>query len=307
MRVTGVNAELIIGNGGSAPGYTGDPAVYSIPGGYTKPVPADPNFHIYLAIGQSNMAGDNSYPANQKIPASFAAWTNPRFQILNTVGPAKLGTVKGEWLVATPPTFFRENGLTPCDNFGRTLVAMTSENIRIGTVNVAVSGAQLQVYDKVHYAGLVNSLLTSNQGMWQLAYAHSMSYPYKALVHWGREAQKVGVIKGIIMMHGEAGAGSYNYADIVTRVYTNLLEDLDLPAGSIPFVAGQPGANFGVGASTRTALTNLANQHAWFHVFETNDLGMSTMAGDGSHYSPQGMIDLGERFAETMYPLVYGN
>jgi len=309
MRVTGVKADLIIGDGGTDTGFSGDQTLYTVSGGYSKPVPADPDFHIYLAIGQSNMSGD--FWGGQVIPPDFAEWTDERFKILNTLGPPMLNGTKGEWRVARPPTFMNNMGLNPCDNFGRTLVAETPSDIKIGTINLAVSGAQLLVYHKTHYAGFVNGLATSNPGMWQLAYPHAMGYPYKAMVEWGREAQKLGVIKGIIMQHGEAGSGGQDYATVLTQIYNNLLEDLNLEPGSIPFIAGTPrtGHESGMGSTIITVIRNLANQHNWFHVIDFDDFQTNSdwidPERDYAHFAPDGQIEAGRRFAMKMLELNY--
>lgn len=58
----------------------------------TAPVRAqDPNFHLYLCLGQSNMEG---YPG---IPETEKTGSDPRFQVLAAVDFPALGRRQGEW------------------------------------------------------------------------------------------------------------------------------------------------------------------------------------------------------------------
>ena len=75
----------------------------------------DPNFHIYLAFGQSNMEGNATPEAQDKtnVPA--------RFKMMAAVNFSNPSRTKGKWYTATPPLCRQGTGLTPCDYFGREL------------------------------------------------------------------------------------------------------------------------------------------------------------------------------------------
>ena len=82
----------------------------------------DPNFHIYLCFGQSNMEGNASVPNSEK------EGVDERFQMLYTADDCSRGDrKKGQWYTAIPPLArcFHDNniGFGPVDYFGRTLVA----------------------------------------------------------------------------------------------------------------------------------------------------------------------------------------
>src|SRR5215213_7473350 len=77
----------------------------------------DPNFHVYLAFGQSNMEGFPGVEEQDK------TGVDPRFRMLAAVDFANLGRTKGEWYEAVPPLCRSSTGLCPADYFGRTLVA----------------------------------------------------------------------------------------------------------------------------------------------------------------------------------------
>ena len=96
----------------------------------------DPNFHIYLCLGQSNMEG------NAKIEAQDTCNVNERFLMMAAVDCPSLGRVKGQWYKAVPPLVRCHTGLTPADYFGRTLVERLPDNIKVGVINVAVGGCR---------------------------------------------------------------------------------------------------------------------------------------------------------------------
>jgi len=81
----------------------------------------DPNFHIYLAFGQSNMEG---FPG---IEPQDKTGVDKRFQMLAAVDFPTLGRKKGEWYDAVPPLCRTSTGLCPADFFGRTIVARTRQ------------------------------------------------------------------------------------------------------------------------------------------------------------------------------------
>lgn len=72
----------------------------------------DPDFHIYLCLGQSNMEGNAAIePVDRKdVPE--------RFKVMATVDFSNPARTKGEWSVAVPPLVRQSTGLTPMDYFG---------------------------------------------------------------------------------------------------------------------------------------------------------------------------------------------
>ena len=94
----------------------------------------DPNFHIYLCFGQSNMEG------NAKIEAQDLENVSDRFQMMAVVDNPEMGRVKGQWYTAVPPLCRPNTGLTPADYFGRTLVETLPEDVKVGVVHVAIGG-----------------------------------------------------------------------------------------------------------------------------------------------------------------------
>ncbi len=98
----------------------------------------DPNYHIYLCIGQSNMEGNASIEPvdRQNVPE--------RFRLMPTVNFTSPERTKGEWCEAMPPLVRQNTGLTPMDYFGRTMVDNLPENVTVGVVPVAVGGCKIR-------------------------------------------------------------------------------------------------------------------------------------------------------------------
>ena len=74
----------------------------------------DPNFHIYLAFGQSNMEGQGTIESKDKT-------VDPRFQVLWAANNGSCsGKTKGKWATAVPPLAHCQGAkLGTTDYFGR--------------------------------------------------------------------------------------------------------------------------------------------------------------------------------------------
>ena len=84
----------------------------------------NPNFHIYLCFGQSNMEGSASIEEQDKIG-------NDRFKVLAPMNCSETGRKKGNWSTAIPPLSQCSTGLSPADYFGRTMVEKLSDSIQL--------------------------------------------------------------------------------------------------------------------------------------------------------------------------------
>ena len=104
----------------------------------------DPNFHIYLCFGQSNMEGQGEIEEYDKI-------VDNRFLMMQSVDCPDLERTKGSWYTAIPPLSQCWSGLSPADYFGRTMVEKLPENIKVGVINVAVGGCDIRLFDKDLY------------------------------------------------------------------------------------------------------------------------------------------------------------
>ena len=190
---------------------------------------ADPNFHIYLAFGQSNMQG-YAYIESQDLEN-----VPQRFKMMAAVDMPLNGRIKGNWYTAIPPLCRDNTGLSPCDYFGRELVNRLPEYISVGIINVAVAGCSIDLFDEDKSQSYLSIF-----GAWLLGIpALYGNHPYNTLVELGRKAQKKGVIKGILLHQGESDAGDQNWPNNVKKIYDRIISDLHLAPNKVPLLVGE--------------------------------------------------------------------
>lgn len=247
----------------------------------------DPNFHIYICIGQSNMEG-NPRPEAQDLEN-----VSPRFLTMQSVdcGDNKMG----EWRTAVPPLARCSTGLTPADYFGRTMVQNLPEDVRVGVVMVAVAGCSIDMFDKDKCASY-----TASAADWMKNIANEYGgNPYNRLIELCKKAQQDGVIKGILLHQGESNTNDENWPANVKKVYDDILSDLGLEAGSIPLLAGEvvSADQKGVCAGHNNVIQKLPETLPQAIVIPA----YGCPAGrDRLHFNVKGVRELGRRYAGAM-------
>ncbi len=253
----------------------------------------DKDFYIFLCFGQSNMEG---FPGIQE---QDKAGVDERFQALAAVDFPKLDRKQNHWYTAIPPLCRPTTGLCPADYFGRTLVADLPSHIRVGVINVAVAGCKIELFDKTHYQSYASQAPSWMKGM----IAAYDGDPYQRLVELGKLARKSGVIKGILLHHGESNTNDPAWPNQVKAIYENLLTDLDLKAGQVPLLVGElVGADQqGACASMNAIIDALPQTIPTAHVVSSEGC---TCRPDHLHFTPEGYRLLGKRYAQVMLPLL---
>jgi len=244
----------------------------------------DPNFHIYLAFGQSNMEGQGTIESQDKT-------VDPRFQMLSTIDNFN-GRKLGTWNDAIPPLANKHGGLGPTDYFGRTLVEKLDPQIKVGVVVVAVAGCSIVLFDPP-----VSQSYWNQQAGWFMDIVKDYGDdPYQRLVDMAKKAKEDGVIKGIIFHQGETDEGDSDWPNKVKKVYDRLVKDVGLDA-NIPFFAGEVPYQ-GSSKGTNNNIRKLPQQSKNFYLVSAeglNDLDMMRI-----HFSSQGYRDFGKRYAEKV-------
>ena len=256
-------------------------------------VSPDPNFHIYLCFGQSNMEGA---AAIETIDRNV----DTRFRVMAALDCPSLGRKKGSWYIATPPLCLCSSGLSPADYFGRTMVANLPANVKVGVINVSVSASKIELFDKDSYKAYVSTITEDWMKDRIAAYGGN---PYAHLVEMAKLAQKDGVIKGILLHQGEANTGDNAWPSKVRKVYDNLIKDLDLKAASVPLLAGEVvGADQeGRCASMNSIIDKLPQTLPNSYVISS--LGCTDKA-DNLHFNAAGYRELGRRYAVKLLSLM---
>jgi hypothetical protein len=252
----------------------------------------DPNFYVFLCFGQSNMEGSRGIEEQDKT-------VDERFQLLAAVDFPNQNRTKGNWYPAVPPLCRENSGLSPADYFGRTLVAKLPQNVRVGVVNVSVAGCKIELFDKANYQSTAD---TAAGWMKTIIQTYSGN-PYQHLVDMGKEAQKKGVIKGILLHQGESNTNDREWPNKVKGIYDNLLKDLSLKAEDVPLLAGElvHADQQGRCASMNAIIGELPKTISTAHVVSSAGC---TAQGDRLHFNSAGYRELGKRYGETMLPLL---
>lgn len=249
----------------------------------------DPNFHIYLAFGQSNMEGQGDIGSQDKN-------VDDRFQVLWAANNGSCsGKTKGKWAKAVPPLAHCQGAkLGPTDYFGRTMVEKTDPKIKVGVIVVAVAGCSIQLFDKNGYANYARS-----QQSWMTQRINEYGgNPYGRLIEMAKAAQADGVIKGIIFHQGETDAGDGNWPSKVKGVYDNIIKDLGL-GNDIPFLAGEV-LRSGMSSGANNNISKLPQQSKNFYVVSSEGFNQALGDGQNVHFTSQEYRDFGKRYAEKM-------
>jgi hypothetical protein len=258
----------------------------------TKVFSQDPNFHIYLCFGQSNMEGQGEIREQDKTVDS-------RFKVMQALDCPDLGT-KGKWRVAVPPLCQCSSGLTPVDYFGRTMIATLPKKVKVGVINVAIGGCDIRLFDKNLYKEFDDTYTES----WFVdkikAYKGN---PYEYLIDLAKLAQKDGIIKGILLHQGETNTGDTLWPSYVKTIYDNIITDLSLNPDSVPLLAGEVvhEDQQGVCASMNPIIAILPDVLPNSYVISSRGCKAKE---DNVHFNSEGYQKLGIRYAKKMLSLM---
>ena len=271
-------------------GFAAGLTMFAVSGASAAP---DPNFHIYIAYGQSNMEG-NATNFDKNIDGK----EHPRVKMFATTSCPRLNRpTVGEMYPAVPPMFKCDQGLSVADWFGRHM-ADSLPDVTIGIIPVAQGGTSIRLFDPDDYKNYLNS-----SESWLKNGAKAYGDDGNAMgriIEVAKKAQEKGVIKGIIFHQGETDGGMSNWEQIVKKTYEYMLKQLGLKAEETPFVAGEM-VDGGSCAGFSSRVRGLSKYIANFGVASSKGYGSK---GDGLHFTVQGYRGMGERYAQEMLKLI---
>jgi hypothetical protein len=248
----------------------------------------DPNFHIYLCFGQSNMESGGKMDEMDRT-------VDKRFQVMADADAAGRGWKKGNWYDAVPPLAAKGSGICMVDYFGRTMVSNLPPNIRMGVIKVSVPGCKIEMFEKDIYTNYV----ATTQAWMKNHIKRYDGNPYQYLVDMAKAAQKDGVIKGILLHQGESNANDHEWPEKVKGIYDNLIKDLNLKAEEVPFLAGET-----VNADQQGACAGFNKIMAELPKVLPNSYVISsagcTCNPDYMHFNSAGSREFGKRYGEKM-------
>jgi hypothetical protein len=227
------------------------------------------SLHLYLLIGQSNMAGRGVVGQEDTTP-------HPRVYSLDRAGL---------WVPAVDPIHYdkRIAGVGPGLSFGKAMAARDPE-IRIGLMPCAAGGSPIRVWQ--------------SGGYWE----QTASWPYDDAVRRTRTGMQQGVLKGILWHQGESDSNEQDaplYANRLSALIAALRADLD--AVDVPFVVATLGDFF----AARNPWARMINDALRQLPFQIHACGCVTSEGlahkgDDLHFGTAAARELGRRYAEAM-------
>jgi hypothetical protein len=229
------------------------------------------NFHIYLLIGQSNMAGrapisseDSAIIEDVELLVDSAQW-EPAQSPLN-----KYSSIRKD---------ISMQSLGPGHGFAKKISEQNPE-FTFGLVVNALGGSSINSWKK----GDNN---------------------YEEAVKRTKWAMQDGVLKGILWHQGESDSDDPDYLTKAATLISNFRSDFD--NDTLPFVAGQiaqwdtPWAeSFALFNALIPGLPDLVPHTA---VVSTD--GLSGNGGDDVHFNAESQHILGERYADAIHDMVY--
>lgn len=244
----------------------------------------DKNFWIFLCFGQSNMAGQ------APIEEQDLVVNDHYLSMATTDGPdRKLGT----WRKAVPPLCRADAHLGPADWFGRTLMDVVPENVRIGIVSVAVEGCPISFFDKDQNAPLI----ASEERDWMNDILDQYGRdPYERLLSMAKIAAKDGVIKGVLLHQGETDAYNDQWRKTLRKIYRDLQQELQFDSTAVPLLVGEVirGEYGGICGHANPTINDIANHYPNTYVVSSEGCMPSE---DNLHFSSEGYRKLGRNYA----------
>ena len=259
----------------------------------------DPNFHIFICFGQSNMEGnadwDNQIDGN----------VDTRFQMLATCNFNSPKRTLGNWYVAKCPIVSPVGKLGPSDYFGRTMVA-NLPNHKIGVIAVAMGGSPIEMFDKDKYL----QKYQDNYNEWwaQIARNYYGENPYGRIIDMAKKAQEVGVIKGILLHQGCSNCGDPNWPNMVKKIYQDMLKDLGLKAADVPLFVGEVEYKGDAPQSGGCEGHNVQVDRMPSVVPTSYVVSAKGLPGNGKdpwHFSAAGYRVFGKRYAQQALRVIY--
>ncbi|RXK61774.1 hypothetical protein ESA94_01820 [Lacibacter luteus] len=226
---------------------------------------SDSNVHVYLLIGQSNMAGRGQVDAESK-------QIDPQIIMLDS---------QNKWRPATDPVHFDKPiaGVGPAISFAKQMKG-NNKNIKIALVPCAWGGSPIKV--------------------WEPGASYFAAHLYDDAIARIKMAMQTGVLKGVLWHQGESDNDSARaklYVKKLVALVNRLRSDLQMP--NLPFVAGE------IGYFNKVNFINKEINRLPIEVANTAVVSANSLEhkGDSLHFNTAAARELGKRYATAMLQL----
>ncbi len=236
-------------------------------------LPAKEKFHLYLLVGQSNMAGRGKVEAEDKQPVANLLMLNK----------------DNHWVPAVDPLHFDKPaaGVGPGRTFGMA-VATADPTVTVGLVPCAAGGSPIDSWQPGAY------------------HAQTKSHPWDDAIKRAKLAQEQGVIKGILWHQGESDSNdklAAAYAGKLKALVLAFRKELNTDA---PFLVGQLGEFEGKPWSTWHKLVDKAHRELPQQLPNVAFVSAQGLGhgGDKLHFSNTAQREFGKRYAAAYFELL---
>lgn len=237
-------------------------------------LPAKENFHLFLLVGQSNMAGRGAVTPADQVP-------HPRVVMLDKAGA---------WVPAVDPLHFDKPAMVGV-GLGRTFAVAIAEahpGVTIGLIPCAVGGSPIDTWTPGTY------------------YQATQSHPWDDALRRARLALPAGTLKGILWHQGESDAKRDLAPDYEKKLHALIARfRAELRAPDVPFLAGQLGVFPDSPWDEFKHRIDAAHRALPAKVKRTAFVGAEGLGhkGDKVHFSADAYREFGRRYAEAYLKL----
>ena len=237
---------------------------------------AEENYHLFLLIGQSNMAGRGVVSEADRIPHS-------RIKMLDK---------EGEWVEAIDPLHFDKPiaGVGPGRSFAMAVMEAVIEKhpeTSIGLIPSAVGGSPISSWEPGALDRATNT------------------HPYDDALERAKKAMQSGELKAVLWHQGESDSNEES-APLYKEKLVALIHRIRLELGdpALPFLIGQLGQFEEVPWDQWRQMVNNAHEEVAQEMDDVYFISSTGLGhkGDSVHFSAEASHELGKRFA-----LVYVN
>jgi hypothetical protein len=247
-------------------------------GAQAASLPPKEKFHLFLLVGQSNMAGRGAVEAQDKEP-------NPRVLMLNQAG---------EWVPAVDPLHFDKPsavGVGLGHSFALA-IAEANPGVTIGLIPCAVGGSPIDAWRPGEF------------------YQPTRSHPWDDAIKRAKLAMEAGTLKGILWHQGESDSSrelapkyESKFHELIARFRT------ELHAPNVPFICGQLGQFADSPWNEFKQQVDRAHRELPQKVPHTAFVSAEglTHKGDKTHFNSVSYREFGRRYAEAYLKLARGS